>query len=184
MRSQTLINKLDILKFDSISKLNIYNTNKNLNLFNIKNLKFLVMLDSSDKFFYKKILILSDISMNWFNQKLHIYKIKNKKNMRKNNIYYQFGCTINNLTKINFIINYINSVMKFIALRIDNNLNLKLYKKYCIYTFNNLNYLLGLNNAKYFNIKMEYNLVVIYNINNKIVNNYKLREFYEKIFFL
>ena len=35
--------------------------------------------------------------------------------MRKNNIYYQFGCRINNKKEINKIINYINSVMKFIA---------------------------------------------------------------------
>nr|YP_009308392.1 ribosomal protein small subunit 3 [Paramoeba pemaquidensis]AOS85530.1 ribosomal protein small subunit 3 [Paramoeba pemaquidensis] len=184
MRSQNLSNKLEILKFDSVSKLNIYNSYKNLNLFSIKNLKFLVMLDSSDKFFYKKILVLSDIAANWFNQKLHVYKIKNKKNQRKNNIFYQFGCTLNNINKINNIMNYINSVMKFIAIRIDNNLNLMLYKKYCIYTFNNLNYLLGLNSSKYFSIKMDYNLIIIYNINNQIINNSKLRAFYEKIFFL
>lgn len=104
--------------------------------------------------------------------------------MRKNNIYYQIGCTINNFNDINTIINYINSVMKFIALRIDNNLKLNLYKRYCIYNFNNLNYLLGFNNSKYFNIKMDYNIVVIYNIKTKIINNKKLRNFYEKIFFL
>ena len=115
MRSQDLLNKLDILKFDSISKLNIYNLNKNLNLFNISKFKFVVMLDSSDKLFYKKILVLSDIASKWLNQKLHIYKIINKKNMKKNNIYYQFGCTLNNAKEINKIINYINSVMKFIA---------------------------------------------------------------------
>ena len=61
MRSQDLLNKLDIIKYDSISKLNIYNKNKNFNLFTINKLKFLVMLDSSDKLFYKKILVLSDI---------------------------------------------------------------------------------------------------------------------------
>jgi len=104
--------------------------------------------------------------------------------MRKNNIYYQVGCTINNLKDINAIINYINSVMKFIALRIDNNLKLNLYKRYCIYNFNNLNYLLGFNNSKYFNIKMDYNIILIYNIDTKIINNNKLRNFYEKIFFL
>lgn len=184
MRSQNLLNKLDILKFDSVSKLNIYNSYKNLNLFKIKNLKFLVMLDSSDKFFYKKILVLSDIASNWFNQKLHIYKIKNKKNQRKNNIFYQFGCTLNNMNKINNVMNYINSVMRFIATRIDNNLSLMLYKKYCIYTFSNLNYLLGLNSSKYFSIKMEYNLIIIYNIDNQVINNNKLRTFYEKFFFL
>ena len=64
MRSQDLLNKLDILKFDSISKLNIYNINKNLDIFNIKTFKFVVMLDSSDKLFYKKILVLSDIVSN------------------------------------------------------------------------------------------------------------------------
>lgn len=184
MRSQDLKNKLNILEYDTISKLNIYDLNKNINLFNVKKLKFLVMLDSSDKLFYKKFLVLSDIASNWFNQKLHIYKTINKKNMRKNNIYYQIGCTINNFNDINTIINYINSVMKFIALRIDNNLKLNLYKRYCIYNFNNLNYLLGFNNSKYFNIKMDYNIVVIYNIKTKIINNKKLRNFYEKIFFL
>lgn len=35
--------------------------------------------------------------------------------MRKNNIYYQFGCTLNKKKDINKIINYINTVMKFIA---------------------------------------------------------------------
>ena len=184
MRSQDLLNKLNILEFDTISKLNIYNINKNINTFNIKKLKFLVMLDSSDKLFYKKFLVLSDIASNWFNQKLNIYKTINKKNMRKNNIYYQIGCTINNKNNISDIINYINRVMKFIALRIDNNLKLNLYKRYCIYNFNNLNYLLGFNNSKYFNIKMDYNIVIIYNTNTKIINNKKLRNFYEKIFFL
>ena len=61
MRSQDLINNLDILKFDSISKFNIYNLNKNLTIFNVKSLRFVVMLDSSDKLFYKKILVLSDL---------------------------------------------------------------------------------------------------------------------------
>ena len=182
MRTQNLSYNLDILKFDTVSKLNIYNRNKNL--FNIRKLKFLVMLDSSDKLFYKKFLVLSDIISNWFNQKLHIYKTINKKNMRKNNIYYQIGCTINNSSMINTIVNYVNSIMKFVALRIDNNLKLDLYKRYCIYNFNNLNYLLGFNNSKYFNIKMDYNLVVIYNIDTKIINNKKLINFYEKVFFL
>ena len=59
-----------------------------------------------------------------------------------------------------------------------------LYKKYCVYSFNNLNYLLGLNSSKYFNIKMDYNLILIYNINNKVINNNKLKIFYEKIFFI
>jgi hypothetical protein len=184
MRSQDLLNKFDILKFDSISKLNIYNLDKNLNLFSINKFKLVVMLDSSDKLFYKKILVLSDIVSKWLDQKLHIYKIINKKNMRKNNIYYQFGCTLNNKKDINKILNYINSVMKFIAWRIDNNLKLMLYKKYSVYSFNNLNYLLGLNSSKYFNIKMDYNLIVIYNINNQVINNNKLKIFYEKIFFL
>jgi len=184
MRSQDLLTKLDIIKFDSISKLNVYNKNKNFNLFTINKLKFVVTLDSSDKLFYKKILVLSDIVAKWLNKKLHIYKIINKKNMRKNNIYYQFGCTLNKKKDINKIINYINTVMKFIAWRIDNNLNFILYKKYCVYSFNNLNYLLGLNSSKYFNIKMDYNLIILYNINNKIINNNKLKAFYEKIFFL
>ena len=97
--------------------------------------------------------------------------------MRKNNIYYLFGCRLNKKKEINKIINYINSVMKFIAWRIDNNLSLMLYKKYCVYSFNNLNYLLGLNSSKYFNIKMDYNLILIYNINNKVINNNKLKIF-------
>jgi len=62
MRTQNLYSNLEILKFDTISKLNIYDLNKNKNLFNIKKLKFLVMLDSSDKLFYKKFLVLSDIA--------------------------------------------------------------------------------------------------------------------------
>lgn len=184
MRSQDLLTKLDILKFDSLSKLNIYKFNKNVELFNIKHLKFLVLLDSSDKLFYKKFLVLSDILSRWFDQKLNIFKTINKKNKRKNIIYYQVGCTINNKIKINNILNYINRVMKFIALRIDNNLNFLLYKKYCIYNFSNLNYLLGLNSSKYFNIRMDYNIIVIYNIDNNIINNNKLKKFYEKIFFL
>lgn len=64
MRSQDLKNKLNILEYDTISKLNIYDLNKNINLFNVKKLKFLVMLDSSDKLFYKKFLVLSDIASN------------------------------------------------------------------------------------------------------------------------
>ena len=74
--------------------------------------------------------------------------------------------------------------MKGIALRIDNKLKLNHHKKYCIYNFNNLNYLLGFNNSKYFNIKMDYNIILIYNVNIKIINNKKLKNFYEKIFFL
>ena len=35
--------------------------------------------------------------------------------MKKNNIYYQFGCTLNSKKEINKIINYIHSVMKLIA---------------------------------------------------------------------
>lgn len=31
---------------------------------------------------------------------------------------------------------------------------------------------------------MDYNLIILYNINNKIINNNKLKAFYEKIFFL
>ena len=184
MRSQDLYNNLNILKFDTISKLNIFQKKKKFNLFNIKKLKILVMLDSSDKFFYKKFLVLSNIVSSWFNQKVNIFKIINKKNNKKNIIYYQIGCTVNKLKEISIIVNYINCIMKGIALRIDNKLKLNHHKKYCIYNFNNLNYLLGFNNSKYFNIKMDYNIILIYNVNIKIINNKKLKNFYEKIFFL
>ena len=104
--------------------------------------------------------------------------------MRKNNIFYQFGCTITNNSHINKTIDYINNVMELVSLRIDNNLKLEYFNRYIVYKFNNLNYLLGLNSSGYFNIKMDYNIVVIYNIKTKIINNKKLRNFYEKIFFL
>ncbi len=104
--------------------------------------------------------------------------------MKKNNIFYQFGSTITDTANINNIINYINNIMSFISARIDNNLKLYTFSKYVIYKFNNLNYLLGFNNSKYFNIKMEYNIVVIYNFKKLNIQNIKLKKIYEKIFFL
>ena len=183
MKLNSLEYRLNTINYDCISKLNLYKKN-NRNFFSIKKLKLLTLIDSSDKLFYKKILVLFNITSNWFNKKLHVYKVINKKKKKKNNIFYQFGSTITDTTNINNIINYINNIMSFISARIDNNLKLYYFNKYVIYKFNNLNYLLGFNNSKYFNIKMEYNIVVIYNFKKLNIQNIKLKKIYEKIFFL
>ena len=184
MRYNNLSTRINVLNFDSISKLNFYKkTRKQKKFFRFKKLKLLALFDSADKLFYKKIIVLANVISNWFNQKLYVYKIINQKNLRKNNIFYQLGCTITNINKITKIIDYINNIMKLVSLRIDNNLRLSYYNRYVIYKFDNLNYLLGLNNSRYFNIKIAYNIVVIYDLNINI-NKINLRQFYEKIFFL
>nr|QFQ52419.1 hypothetical protein [Paramoeba aparasomata] len=181
MRAHNFLIRLNTLNYDSISKLNLYKKQKAKNFFRVKNLKLLALLDSSDKLFFKKIMVLNSIAINWFNQKLYVYKILNQKNMRKNNIFYQLGCTITNPNYINQIINYINNVMASVALRIDNNFKLDYFNHYMVYRFENLNYLLGFNNSSYFNIKINYNIIVIY---STTINRFKIKEFYEKIFFL
>ena len=74
--------------------------------------------------------------------------------------------------------------MELVSLRIDNNLKLEYFNRYIVYKFNNLNYLLGLNSSGYFNIKMDYNIILIYDIKRLNIKNNKLKKFYEKIFFL
>jgi len=184
MKFSNLQNRLNIVNFDSISKFNLCKK-KELNFFSIKKLKLLSLIDGSDKLFYKKILVLFKISSGWFNKKLYVYRIINKKNMRKNNILYQFGCTITNTTDITCIVDYINNIIYPVSLRIDNNLKIVYFNKYIIYKFNNLNYLLGFDNSSYFNIKMDYNIVIVYKIKKFTTNKqYNLKKFYEKIFFL
>lgn len=183
MKFNNLTNRLETLNYDYISKLNLCKK-KDKTFFFVKKLKFLSLVDGSDKLFYKKIIVLFHISSNWFSRKLHVYKIINKKNMKKNTIFYQFGCSITDFNYINATVDYINNTMYPISQRIDNNLKLHYFNRYIIYKFNNLNYLLGFNNSSYFNIKIDYNIVLIFNTKKFNIQNKCIRNFYEKIFFL
>ena len=63
MKFNNFSNRIETINYDCISKLNLYkNTDKNF--FFIKKLKFLSTLDSSDKLFYKKIIVLFNIASN------------------------------------------------------------------------------------------------------------------------
>jgi hypothetical protein len=136
----------------------------------------------NETFFFKKILILSAIGSSWFSQKITILKFFSLKNHKKNLIFVRLGSEIRSKLLINNILFYINNIMKPISNRIDKGLHLNIFTKYYIYKFKNINYLLGLNTFQYNNSQIDYNIVIVHNINLSKIK--RVRKFYEKIFFL
>lgn len=63
MKFNNLTNRLETLNYDYISKLNLCKK-KDKTFFFVKKLKFLSLIDGSDKLFYKKIIVLFHISSN------------------------------------------------------------------------------------------------------------------------
>lgn len=116
--------------------------------------------------------------------------IKDKKkafNKGKNSLTFFFGCTI----RKNFLykqIDYINNIVFNLTKKVDSNMKIKKVDSGFIYTFSNINFLLGFKSERFFNLSLKIN--IFYNFFQKEKYMYKLNSFnkkivnfYEKVFF-
>lgn len=130
--------------FDSICKFNIYNKNF---FFNLNLLKIFVKINNGDNFFLKNFFILSKVFSKVFNRKLSILKVvrnSSKLNKTKNSLFFFFGLTFNNISRILYVLNYILNDISFISNKTDDSLKIKKFSYNVIFFFKNINYFLGL----------------------------------------
>jgi hypothetical protein len=133
---------------------------------------------------------LSKLFFYWFDQKISILKvIKDKKrsfNKGKNSLIFFFGCTIRNSSLLKNI-NYLNNIVFNSTKKVDGVTKYKKINSGFIYSFSNINFLLGFKSERFFNLNIKIN--VFYNffqkkkLNNTKYFNKKLINFYEKVFF-
>ena len=108
-------------------------------------------------------------------------------NKGKSSLIFLFGCTI----RKNFLlknINYINNVIFNLTKKIDGNIKYKKIDSGFVYTFSNINFLLGFKSERFFNLNIKINIFYNFFKNDKKIYknknfNKKLINFYEKVFF-
>lgn len=176
------------LKIDSISKFNLYNK-KDFCSFN--HLVFFSKINSNDTNFFRDFFFLSKLFTYWFNLKISIlFVVKEKKkafNKGKNSLIFFFGCALRNKNFLYMHLNYIFNILFISSKKIDGLLKYKKVNKGFIFSFSNLNHLLGFKSDRFFNINIKIN--IFFNFfkknENKQVNNFNnnIINFYEKVFF-
>lgn len=176
------------LQFDSVSKFNIYNKDTEIKL---RNLVIFTKLAVNDSNFLRDFFFLSKLFFYWFDQKISILKVIQDKrrsfNKGKNSLIFFFGCTIRNNSLMKNI-NYINNIVFNSTKKIDGVLKYKKTKFGFLYSFSNINFLLGFKSERFFNLNIKIN--IFYNfffkkkgLTNTNYINKKLIDFYEKVFF-
>lgn len=112
---------------------------------------------------------------------------KRSSNKGKSSLTFFFGCTIrkNSLFKH---IDYINNIIFVLTKKVDGDIKIKKIDSGFIYTFSNINFLLGFKSERFFNLNLKIN--IFYNFFQKEKKNYKINffnkkiiKFYEKVFF-
>jgi len=109
-------------------------------------------------------------------------------NKGKNSLIFFFGCTI----RKNFLsknIDYIHNILFNLTKRVDGSIKHKKINSGFVYTFSNINFLLGFKSERFFNLNLKIN--VFYNFFQKEKKifykrnkfNKKLINFYVKVFF-
>lgn len=134
----------NILVFDSISKFNIYNKNK---ILNINNLKIYVKIKSIDVSFFKNFLFLSKIYFYLFNRKISILKVLkdfSRLNKLKNSLIFYIGITFNNIFSILNILDYLLNIVIDFSKKSDAQFSFQRKENAFLYFFKNINYFLGL----------------------------------------
>lgn len=108
-------------------------------------------------------------------------------NKGKNSLTFFFGCTIrkNNLLKN---VDYLNNIVFNLTKKVDGVIKYKKIDSGFVYTFSNINFLLGFKSERFFNLNLKIN--IFYNFFQKEKKDYKTKilnkkiiDFYEKVFF-
>lgn len=142
---KNFLNNYNFFFFDSIFKFNLFNKKY---LLNLNFIKIFVKLQNNDNLFLRNFFILSKIFFFVFKRKVNILKIfKNnqKINKTKNSLFFFFGITINKLTEVLKILNFILNDVQISSRVTDDSLNVKRIENNIIFFFKNINYFLGLN---------------------------------------
>jgi len=113
---------------------------------------------------------------------------KRNYNKGKNSFIFFFGCTIRkNLIFKN--LDYINNIIFFLTKKVDGSIRLKKKKYGFIYSFSNINFLLGFKSERFFNFNIKLNIFYNFFSKKKLILKQKINEenkiinFYEKVFF-
>lgn len=178
---------IENLKIDSISKFNFYDDKS---IIKLKNIVIFSKLSVNDSNFLRDFFFLSKLFFHWFDKKISILKVITDKrrasNKGKSSLTFFFGCTI----RKNFLIkniNYMNNIVFALTRKVDGSIKHSKVNSGFIYTFSNINFLLGFKSERFFNVNIKIN--VFYNFfqkkkTNKISHlNNKIINFYEKVFF-
>jgi hypothetical protein len=178
---------IENLKADSISKFNIYNQDL---ITKLKNLIIFSKLSVNDPNFLRDFFFLSKLFFYWFDKKISILQVITDKkkafNKGKSALTFFFGCTIRKIFLIKNV-NYMNNIVFNLTRRVDGSIKHRKIDSGFVYTFSNVNFLLGFRSERFFNSNIKIN--VFYNFSqiekkNKInFFNKKIINFYEKVFF-
>lgn len=173
---QNISNNFKILNLDIISKFNCY---KKELLMKIKKITIFVKLKTNESDFLINFLVISKIIYFWFKQKITIFCFK-KEYLRgsRNNLIVILGLNLKKIYIQKFL-NYFKNIVLNISRKIDNSVILKSNRENILFSFSNLNYLLGLNINKYY----KYNINLFILIKFKDNKNINFQNIYEKIFF-
>lgn len=173
-------------RIDSISKFNLFN--KNL-LPNLESLIIFSKLSINDSNFLRDFFFLSKLFFFWFNKKISILQVISEKkggsNKGKKSLTFFFGCTL----RKNFLfknLDYLNSIVFDLTKKIDSNIKYKKLTNGLLYSFSNINYLLGFKSERFFNLNLKINILYNFSSNKKASFkkiNFKIINFYEKVFF-
>jgi hypothetical protein len=174
---------------DLISKFNFFDK---FFLKKLDSIVFFSKVNLNDTNFLRDFFFLSRLFFFWFNKKICIlHVISDKKrvhNKGKNSLTFFFGCTLRNEAILKNL-DYINNILFFLTKKIDGVLNYKKINDGFVYSFSNVNFLLGFKSEAFFNLNLKIN--VFYNffskkkllLDEKIKKDNKIINFYEKVFF-
>lgn len=173
---------------DSINKFNLYDKNFVIKL---NNLIIFSKLTVNDSNFLRDFFFLSKLFFFWFNKKISILQVITDKkktfNKGKSSLTFFFGCTVRKHYLLKNI-DYINNIIFNLTKKVDGSIKYKKINSGFLYTFSNINFLLGFKSERFFNLNVKIN--IIYNFFQNEKNKYKIKKFnkslinfYEKVFF-
>jgi hypothetical protein len=176
-------------KIDTISKFNFYDKSF------LKNLESLVIFSKvsvNDQNFLRDFFFISKMLHAWFGRKISILRVISDKkrgfNKGKNSLIFFFGCTLRK-KYIPKNSDYINNIIFNLTKKVDGSIKYKKISKGFVYSFSNVNFLLGFKSERFFNLNLKIN--IFYNFFSSEKKSLKLKEindkaimnFYEKVFF-
>lgn len=175
---------------DSVSKFNFYDK---CFMKKLDNIIFFTKINVTDSTFLRDFFFLSKLFFSWFNKKISIlHVISDKKrvyNRGKNSLTFFFGCTIRKKF-ISKNLDYINNVIFALSKKVDGFINYKKINSGFVFSFSNINLLLGFKSERFFNLNLKINIFYNFFSKNDFVKknsvntlDNKIMNFYEKVFF-
>jgi len=121
---------------------------------------------------------------------LHVISDKKRVyNRGKNSLTFFFGCTIRKKF-ISKNLDYINNVIFALSKKVDGFINYKKINSGFVFSFSNINLLLGFKSERFFNLNLKINIFYNFFSKNDFVKknsvntlDNKIMNFYEKVFF-